>query len=55
MASSFNTRQMFIQSCLEFLREYGFDGIDLDWEYPSQRGGRPEDKVSFKSSIERTI
>lgn len=47
MAKTKEGRATFIQSCVEFLQEYGFDGLDLDWEYPSQRGGAPEDKVNF--------
>ena len=46
------SRQAFAQSCLELVRAYDLDGIDLDWEYPVSGGmgnniNRPEDRENF--------
>ena len=52
VALTAESRQKFAQSCVDFMREYGFDGIDIDWEYPGGGGqegntSRPEDKQNF--------
>ncbi|NDJ78260.1 MAG: glycoside hydrolase family 18 protein [Chloroflexi bacterium] len=43
-------RTRFAQSCVAFMREYLFDGIDIDWRYPvsgGQTDGRPADLENF--------
>lgn len=40
-------RATFVNSVVKFLDKYGFDGFDVDWEYPNQRGGKPRDKENY--------
>jgi chitinase len=32
--STVSGRQRFASSCVQMIKNYGFDGIDVDWEYP---------------------
>ncbi|KAF6841708.1 hypothetical protein CPLU01_00380 [Colletotrichum plurivorum] len=49
MVSTAANRAAFISSLLEFMEAYGFQGADIDWEYPSEpkRGGRADDAANL--------
>jgi len=55
LAASETAQFNFMVSLISFMNTYGFDGIDLDWEYPvaDDRSGRPEDFVNFPKFMGR--
>jgi chitinase len=52
VAATAAKRERFAQSCVDFLRQHGLDGVDIDWEYPVSGGAAgnlhsPADKRNF--------
>ncbi|KAI1055386.1 hypothetical protein LB506_011501 [Fusarium annulatum] len=60
IARSDANQRTFIKSLISFMATYGFDGVDIDWEYPAadDREGREEDFVNlpkFLSNIKSAL
>ncbi|GJF14797.1 chitinase [Mycolicibacterium cyprinidarum] len=52
VAATQQSREKFAASAVDFITTYGFDGIDLDWEYPVEGGEsynihRPDDAANY--------
>nr|XP_027225076.1 chitotriosidase-1-like [Penaeus vannamei] len=40
-------RKIFVNSAVEMLKNYSFDGLDINWMHPTGEGGQPEDKENY--------
>ena len=47
MASTRRSRRIFAKSTMSFLRKRKFDGLAIDWQHPTMRGGNSKDRVNF--------
>ncbi|KAF7553490.1 hypothetical protein G7Z17_g3624 [Cylindrodendrum hubeiense] len=55
IVASVSYQKTFISSLMSFMSTYGFDGLDLDWQYPQakDRSGRDADFVNFPKFMAR--
>ncbi|HCG6670713.1 TPA: hypothetical protein NJ211_004936, partial [Vibrio parahaemolyticus] len=55
MAAAPETRRVFVDSIVGFIGKWGFDGVDIDWEYPGHGGESgahtPEDADNYVQLI----
>ena len=56
VAATAAARAHFAQSCAAFVQAHGFDGLDVDWEFPVSGGlagnhTRPEDGLNFTALL----
>jgi len=51
MLRNASSRSEFIRTSIEFLRRRHFDGLDLDFEYPADRGSPPDDRRRFAQLV----
>lgn len=54
MSSTAANRAAFINGAIKFMDTYGFDGVDLDWEYPAaeDRGGLAADFENYVTLLQ---
>ncbi|XP_066931308.1 chitinase-3-like protein 1 [Clytia hemisphaerica] len=49
MVSTKANRDRFVINSLRYIKQYGFDGLDIDWEFPAARGSPAGDRQRFSS------
>jgi len=53
MVASAERRKELVKNAIKFLRQNHFDGLDLDWEYPTFRdGGKPRDRDNYAQLVQ---
>merc|ERR1719210_1011559 len=52
IAASADKIRMFAANIIDFCRRWGFDGFDLDWEYPVKAGHNSNEKVNGEFQAE---
>ena len=55
VVESASTRKTFAANAAKFVRQHGFDGLDVDWEFPGSRGSGPEHKALFTRLLKVNI
>ena len=55
LAKSESAQDEFFESLVSFMMRHGYDGVDIDWEYPvaDDRGGIEEDFGNFVTLLRR--
>ncbi len=51
LAMTANGRKTFVNSCMKMVEQFGFDGIDLDWEYPDEDHSSATDFVLLSKEL----
>ena len=51
LLASSTKRAAFVAHAVDFLQRWGFDGLDLDYEYPVEVGGVRSDKAGFTALV----
>jgi chitinase len=55
MAETEKGRKAFINSTLKLVRTYGFDGVDLDWEYPDEDSPSADQYVELVKGLHTAL
>nr|XP_031831642.1 acidic mammalian chitinase-like [Nomia melanderi] len=52
MVKNHTNRKRFIKSVLNVTKSFGFDGLDLDWEFPAWLGADDREKIHFTQLLQ---